>query len=369
MNNTQNNLKLSELKTLLISAKNKVHSQLSLNKTKDIKYTKEDYFDCINFQSLFNTCAEDSSQTMNITDTIPSGDAIMQQLKKIEFDEIQRQSHELYKNQFYQMFPKAKKGKKYNAIVIIDVHEQETYSKEKKTNENIRGGKQKNGTNYFFKYMSMQIMIQNKILTLGVRLHRRDKTQSELVDELIMIAKEFVKIEVVLLDRGFRDVKIFNNLEYRNAPVLMPNVKDEKAKKNFEELKTKKFATVSCVMTNAKHETARVRLVMMTLNNGKQIGFYTTIKLAWLHTANYFLKLYKKRWNIETGYRLQNLFLPKTTSINECVRMFYFCYACAMHNLWLSIRQTSKLGNWFSVLKMKMILVIFWVTTHLPYGW
>jgi len=362
-------MNLYELKTLLISARNSVNSQLKLNKTKNIKYTESKYFEEISFLSLLNCCAEDGSKTMDLIDDVPSGDALLQQLKKLEFENVEEQFHDLFKKQFFNQFPQAEKGKKYKAMVIIDTHEQETYSKEKRTSKNISGGKHKNGTNFFFKYMTMQIMVKNKVITLGVRFHRREIKQSKLVDDLIQIAKKLVKIKVVLLDRGFRDVNILNNLEYRQARVLMPCVKDEKAQKCFEDMGKRNFKVIKFWMQNQKKEYADVKLLMMRLNNGKEIGFYTTLLFTWLHNPNYYLNLYKKRWNIETGYRLQNMFLPKTTSINKVIRFFYFCYACAMHNLWLIIRQTSNPKKTFTVLKMKMILLVFWITTHLPKDW
>lgn len=365
----QQGIKLSELKTLLISARNKVNSQLKLNKTKDIKYTESKYFDELSFLSLFNCYAEDGSDTMNFLDDVPCGTALLQQIKKLEFDRVEEQFHELFTKQFHEMFPKAKKGKKYKAIIIIDNHEQETYSKQKRTHKNIRGGKHKNGTNFFFKYMTMQVLINDKLITVGVRFYSREEHQRKLVDKLILLAKEFVTIKVVLLDRGFRDAKLLNNLEYRQAPVFMPVVKDKKAKKCFEELGKSHCKAVKFWVSNNKGEIADVKLLMMRLSNGKEIGFYTTLNFLWLHSINYYLNLYKKRWNIETGYRLQNMFLPKTTSINEVVRMFYFCYACAMHNLWLIIRLTTNVGKQFTVLKMKLILLLFWITTHLPKDW
>ncbi len=364
----QEKLNLSELKSLLISAKNNVNSQLKLNKTKDIKYTESKYFDEISFLSLFNCCAEDGTRTMDVIDDVPSGDALLQQLKKLEFKDVEKQFYELFKNQFYRMFPKSQK-KKYKAIIIIDAHEQETYTKEKRANNNVRGGKHKNGTNFFFKYLTMQVMIKKKILSLGVKFFHKDEKLPKLVDGLIQLAKKFVKIKVVLLDRGFRDVKILNNLEYREAKVLMPMFKDEKGRKCFEELGKRNLKAIKYWIRNNKAEFADLKLIMIRLSNGKEIGFYTTLNFICFHTANYYLNLYKKRWNIETGYRIQNQFLPKTTSINEVIRMFYFCYACAMHNLWLIIRLTTKIGNAFTVLKMKMILLLFWITTHLPKDW
>jgi hypothetical protein len=362
-------MNISDLKTLLISRKNKVNPQLRLNKTKDIKYTESKYFDEISFLSLFNCRAEDGSDTMNFLDDVPCGAALLQQLKKLGFDSVEEQFHELFVKQFYEIFPKAKNGKKYKAVIIIDNHEQETYSKEKRTHNNIRGGKHKNGTNFFFKYTTMQVLIKDKIITLRVRFYSRENHQRRLNDELIRLAKKFVKIKVVLLDREFRDAKLLNNLEYRQAPVFMPVVKDKKAKKCFEDLGQSPCKVVKFWISNDKGEIADVKLMMIRLSNGKEIGFYTTVHFPWLHTINHYLSLYKKRWNIETGYRLQNMFLPKTTSIDEIVRMFYFCYACAMHNLWLLIRPTTKISKRFTVLKMKIIVLMFWIATHLPKNW
>jgi len=362
-------MNLAELKTLLISARNNINSQLKLDKTKDIKYTEADYLDEISFLSLLNCCAEDGSEAMNIIDDKPCGGALLKQLKKLKFEEVELQYNELFEKQFYKMLPKAKKGKKYKATLIIDNHEQETYSKKKRSSRNIRGGKHKNGTNFFFKYMTMQVLVKDKLINLAVRFYSRETTQSKLVDKLIKYAKKYVKLDVVLLDRGFRDVKIINDLEYRQAPVLMPMVKDKKGEKCFEELGRRNFKAIKYWLRNKKGEYADVKLLMMRLSNGKEIGFYTTLKNTWLHNVNYYLNLYKKRWKIETGYRLQNMFLAKTTSINKIVRYFYFCYAVAMHNLWLIIRLTTKVGQGFTVLKMKFVLLLGWVFTHLPKDW
>lgn len=360
-----NEINLDKLKTLLVLARNQVNSELNLDRKKKIKFEETQYFDLLSFQSLFNCCAEEGSQTMNILDEVPTSDALLQQIKKLKYNEIEEQFNKLFKKQFYKQFPKAKK-KKPKTIAIIDVHEQETYSKKKKTNENIRGGKHKNGTNYFFKYLTIQILYKNKVSTLGVKFFSKKYTQHKLVDALIKHVLKFVRIKVLLLDRGFRDVKILNHLEYRRVSMLMPRIKDKKSAKFFEELKETQFKCARYWLKNPEGEYADVKLLMVRLPNGKEIGFYTTLNSIWLHSYKYYLQLYAKRWNIETGYKLQNQFLPKTTSINKHIRYFYFCYAVAMHNLWNLIKSISKLGKLFTVVKMKVILLLFWITTHIP---
>jgi len=352
-------MNITKLKTLLISAKNELNNSLSLNRIKKIKYEESQYFELITFLSLWNVAGENGSEVMNFIDDVPSGDALMQQLQKLDFKLIESQFDNIFEKQFNKQFKKEKP----KVIAIIDVHEQETYSKDKRISPDIRGGKHKNGTNFFFKFATIQILHGEKILTMKVKLYRRKQPLKNIVDSLVRHIQKYVNIKVLLLDRGFRDVNIFNELEFVQVPILMPCIKDEKTKQEFIKLRGK-FRVVKFWWKNIKGEYADFKLVMMKLDNGKEIGFYTTIRFARFHTAKYFLNLYAKRWNIETGYRLQNLFLPKTTCVKGVVRFFYFCYAIAMHNLWLCLRNIVK-GISFTILTVKVMLVYFWITTHL----
>lgn len=355
----QEKIKLTDLKTLLISAKNELNSMLSLNRTKKIKYEETKYFDLISFLSLWNAAGENGSKVMNILDDVPSGDALMQQLQKLSIQEVEEQFNAIFEKQFYKHVGKKRK----RAIVIIDVHEQETHSKDKRTSKHIRGGKHKNGTNFFFKFATIQLIVKDKVLTLAVKFYPRKKHLKQIVYELVKIAKKYIRIKTLLLDRGFRDVNILNQLEFLRIPMLMPCIRDNKTRKEFEKA-TRKFHVVKYWWKNVKGEYADFKLIMMKLDNGKEIGFYTTLRFVWLHTAKYYLDLYAKRWNIETGYRLQKLFLPKTTCVEGVVRYFYFCYSVAMHNLWLCLRRIVKAIP-LTALTLKVILVYSWITTHL----
>lgn len=52
-------------------------------------------------------------------------------------------------------------------------------------------------------------------------------------------------------------------------------------------------------------------------------------------TSRLFL-LYGKRWGIETSYRVKkHSYLPKTTSKNYLIRLFYFMFSGLLYNLWI----------------------------------
>jgi IS4 transposase len=46
-------------------------------------------------------------------------------------------------------------------------------------------------------------------------------------------------------------------------------------------------------------------------------------------------ELYRKRWGIETGYRVKNDFLPITTTQRYTIRMLYFMVSVILYNFWL----------------------------------
>jgi putative transposase len=51
--------------------------------------------------------------------------------------------------------------------------------------------------------------------------------------------------------------------------------------------------------------------------------------------AGRFAELYRKRWGIETSYRVKGDFRPKTTSRRYVIRLFYFMFSTCLYDLWV----------------------------------
>ena len=45
--------------------------------------------------------------------------------------------------------------------------------------------------------------------------------------------------------------------------------------------------------------------------------------------------MYRKRWGIETGYRMIRKFLARTTSKRHSIRLLYFYLAILLYNMWV----------------------------------
>lgn len=55
-----------------------------------------------------------------------------------------------------------------------------------------------------------------------------------------------------------------------------------------------------------------------------------------VNLAERLFDLYGRRWGIETSYRVKkHSYLPKTTSKNYLIRLFYFMFSVLLYNLWI----------------------------------
>lgn len=81
-----------------------------------------EYFELLTFLSCWNVAAEGGSEIMNEIDCVPSGDALMRQLQKFKIFEVEEMFNKVFEKQFRKQVNKKKK-----AVVIVDIHEQETY--------------------------------------------------------------------------------------------------------------------------------------------------------------------------------------------------------------------------------------------------
>jgi len=151
------------------------------------------------------------------------------------------------------------------------------------------------------------------------------ENQAELLEEALDYIKGYgIKIKHSLLDRGFADSKILKLLRKRKIKYLVLYPKHKNIKKIIREMKR------SFINRKFKVRGVETRLVI-----GK------TEKITWVFVTNMefvdivkYIRLYRKRWNIETGFRMQDEAQIKTKSKRIEIRYFYFLVALILYNCW-----------------------------------
>ncbi|HIH60091.1 MAG TPA: transposase [Ferroplasma sp.] len=76
------------------------------------------------------------------------------------------------------------------------------------------------------------------------------------------------------------------------------------------------------------------------------------------------LKLYRKRWGIETGYRMVRKFLARTTSRRLNVRLLYFYLAILLYNIWVPLNIVSRAIIIADNLRIFMVSILIKIKNH-----
>ena len=116
-------------------------------------------------------------------------------------------------------------------MVAIDFHDREYYGD--KNDVWVVGGRYKNGTCWFHRYATIEIINRRKrIAVFATPIHVfLNSHKEDVVKELIERVLKYVeKVELVLLDRGFFSSAVINTIEGMGLKFLMPSVNNQKIK-------------------------------------------------------------------------------------------------------------------------------------------
>jgi hypothetical protein len=177
-----------------------------------------------------NLSAEEASKEMKAEYSdalVASADTLLGRLKTIEKCAIER----AFSNTVKRLM---KKFVKTNATVAIDYHDIPYYGD--KSDCNVLGSKHQRGTNWCHQYATLEIVIGEHRLTIAVKkLSVDDHEKAIVIRQLIQTAKEYVTIDLILLDRGFYAIECIRTLKHQYLKFIMPVPRNSAIKKTIKE--------------------------------------------------------------------------------------------------------------------------------------
>lgn len=210
-------------------------------------------------------------------------------------------------------------------MVAIDMHDFPYYGG--RNHPQVVRGKSKKGTTYFFRYASLDIVEDGRRFTVAMMPVFKDTTSEEVVLTLIPLAQKLLRILCVLLDAGFFSVEDVNTLEALGVDyTIRPRMTWKLAAYAVDCLRQKKQTFLYPLGVEG-------RLVPMGIaeHEGEFRVYLSTVNP---HIADLGME-YKRRWGIETGYRVHNDFQAKTTSNHYTIRLTLWLLAIFLYNLWV----------------------------------
>ncbi|WP_152417994.1 transposase [Haloferax elongans] len=202
----------------------------------------------------------------------------------------------------------------------------------------------KDGDGRAFKFATLSIVGQNVPLVLAVEPVRESSAWDDnpsnrihrVVRRLVRQAKEHVPIEMVLCDREFDSMRVFQTLSNLGVNYLIPKRITGSERKAIEQMvqDDQEIAVESASVHVEQGSHAMEFLYVPSTKTDGTTVFATNARVT-PEEAEAFCRRYSNRWQIENEYKsIKHDFLAKTSSKDYRVRLFYFVFAVLLYNIW-----------------------------------
>lgn len=191
------------------------------------------------------------------------------------------------------------------------------------------------GTNTAFKFLTACIVTDGVRLTVAVEPIGGEIDRVEALDRALEETAAWAEIRRVFLDRGFYEVAMLqvlasHELDYVVRARQFPSMDTEHPTTQVEH---------DYVMGGSRPPYDTVTLSRFCVPHREypddQQTYFVTNRPVEEETAPMLANAYRRRWGIETSYRLIGDFLAKSRSTVFSVRLFYFLFAVTLYNLWV----------------------------------
>ena len=229
--------------------------------------------------------------------------------------------------------------------VAIDVTDIPYHGQHDEADEHIRRSRAKHGTTHFHCYGTLYVLKNNKRYTLAVTLVRRSDKMAAVVQRLVERGKRLgLKIRRLYLDRGFDNNGVVAYLKQQSFPSIIALT-----------IRGKQAGTRALLNGRRSYQTTYTRpsvqygpqtftiVVVCKYSQGRyrRQGAYqfAYILIGQLHMdPHQVFELYRRRFGIETSYRLMNTLRARTTATSVTLRLFYVALALLLLNLWSYVK-------------------------------
>jgi hypothetical protein len=207
---------------------------------------------------------------------------------------------------------------------------------------NVRQIKPEYGAEEAWEFITLSVIYPIRIPLMSIPYKQGDDI-AELCIELLEYARRLpIRIRKVLFDRGFYIWHLIDYLESKKNGKSLPYlilVSQNNAIKEFI-AKTEGNLGVFKHTGNYSKEKSKWKpstKIVVCKNAGKDKDGkpYNMVFATNLKPCMDLVLEYKKRWNIETGFRVMEEGKIKTKSNNPIVRMFYFLLRCLLTLAWI----------------------------------
>ncbi|MCX9026395.1 MAG: ISH3 family transposase [Candidatus Methanoperedens sp.] len=220
----------------------------------------------------------------------------------------------------------------------------------------IRGIKPKNGTSWGYSFCSLDIIGDIKLTLDVIDINGLAKNYPILIGSLLKNVKsKKINIKTLLMDREFFNSPVISTLHTLNQNYIIAAKSNKKINSILLEHK-KKFGETSTVF-EYQFKKGGPKFNIVAIHNPKydpkdknnkgnhEYHLFATDIMVTIASdiTKKIPEEYRKRWNIETGYRLKNAFKIRTCSKSPIVRTLLFLIQCLLYNIESLLKQVIEI--------------------------
>ena len=226
-------------------------------------------------------------------------------------------------------------------IISFDETEEDYYGELDKNEDNlyIHEGCENPKAKYHYYYMTVAVTgTDGERYILDAKILKRGEYKEDVVYDMTKFVQEYLPIDVVLFDRGFGWGVIWKLQELGVNYLVFWKKQGSWYKKPLDDLKDGEMCKIHKKYKYNRDKTNyKLCSDFILIKNHKYKDktydwiFATNLKLR---SAKKYVMRYKKRWGIETIFRVNDDIRIYTTSTNPIVRYFLFLFTCFVYNVW-----------------------------------
>lgn len=315
--------------------KKRITPFIKIKQHHNTKYPKQELLNLLLHLGLTQDFAENGSKVYReIRRHGPDADTLLYHLKKYDnLGELQK----MFENVSEVVWNMARQANLFDPRkkldVAIDTTEWFYYGR---NGVMVTSKKPERGTSKCYKFATINIVENGKRFTLFAIPVNVLEDREKIISKLVLYALKRIKIRYVYIDRGFFDSVSINTLRNLHVKYLMPAIQQYNVKRIMAVVPT------PSVVPDFKLKQTPVTLVFVMLKDrvtGEPVKRVFATNISFSNNdaglAELIGRLYRKRWGIETSYRVKkHSYRGKTTSKNYMIRFFYFMFSVLLYNLW-----------------------------------
>ena len=230
--------------------------------------------------------------------------------------------------------------------LAIDLHDQPFYGKDEQLLAYACRGQAKAGTTYFYRIASSYLMLQGVRVTLGVVFVHSGMSLVEVVTALLeQVKTQGLRLRCLYLDKGFASNPIYQYLLDQHLPAMIPcPIRGKPEGQGTRALCKGRKSYLSEHNFHSKEHgdcTVPVAVVRCYKKTGKR-GQAKKLKGSWCLYVLINLELqpeqchgrYRRRFGIESSYRLMRQLRIRSNSRNPAMRFLYMALGLILVNVW-----------------------------------